>query len=79
MEKPLRNNDKGHTENQILHLSCTSPICMGLNCTEIKTEIRMRLSGFIGSDSVSSQQKCPVKALLDETQNFLNDTCKQKM
>ena len=38
--------------SQILYLSYTSYICMGLNCTEIKTEIWINQSSFIRSDSV---------------------------
>ena len=42
---------------QILELLHTSSFCMGLTCTEIKTEIWISFSTFIRNGSVLPQQK----------------------
>ena len=51
---------------QILDLSHTSHLCIGLVCTEIKTEIWISYSNLIRSDNVWPQQRCLPMALLSE-------------
>ena len=49
---------------EILDLSHTSDLCIGLTCPEIQTEIWISFSSFIKSNSVLLQEKCSAMALL---------------
>ena len=56
----------GFIPHSILHFSHTSPFCMSLTDTKIRTEIWISFSGFIRSGKIFLQQKCLAMALLSE-------------